>query len=348
MTKNIRRMSLIALFFLSTPFSFARVALINEQYHGLFQQAEIDAAKDSKKKYDPDTALCLKLPPVTRYFMYRRLMEYTLYNFMHTLINDETDVIEKFGVMAYLVCRESSGLVVTQSPHKHEKEKRANGSGMTNAALEESLLKQILLRIDTGKEYYFDDGNNGSMLQLSGDLVDDTPDKKPDPELKIHYFYIDQVKGLTQKNPESLLSRCGTVEYFDFKKEPEVISNLHESLNWMTAYMKKKDLELSEYQHGKRDRYDYWFHEQKYIYSSKKEKVILVQDNKLVFNELARFHQLNSLCPDLAFDTAKFVHGIWPGYFGPLKNSDNAISCGYTKSLCKPIFNNIAREIFNP
>lgn len=292
--------SVLGVGLLSSGLSVAGPVILNQSLDPMYSRIE----QWVKAKYDgPETRLCLALPENTRYFLYRRFISKAIKE--RAVVQDA--IAEKYSIMAYLVCRESSGQAVAMAAHRYEK--TASRYGTSYNDFKKGISDLVSMRNKYGKAAYFDYQTNAGPFQISADQVDDVPDKY-DPNLTVHRYFSTTVRFLNSLPEGKLLTQCGTLEYFDPREREDqgVVKGLKDSLKWMVAYMKQKEAS------GKP-----WF-----------------RDSNLY--DVIAFHQIQTLCPHLGLEIAKQVHHFKEGrYFGPLNNTQNSGSCGKSYSLCKPI-----------
>ncbi len=203
-----------ALYFVSTKYdsTFAKV----EEFMGT-------------QKLSKESSLCLRsLPQKTRYFLYQRYVEELKESAYHSSSLEK--LIQNYGKMSYLACRESGGLGVALSAHGSEA--RVSYYGHLYSSLKKGIQEMIAKRFKYKRKNYFSITTNVGLFQVSIDQVDDLPDRY-DPELEIHHFFLDQIKVLSGMSDRSLLLACGTQQIFDLQKEPELLRELRLSLNLM-------------------------------------------------------------------------------------------------------------------
>lgn len=284
----------------SSGLGVAAPTILNESLDPMYSRAE----RWVKENYGgSETRLCLELPENTRYFLYRRFIAKAIKE--KSVVQDA--IAEKYSIMAYLVCRESSGRAVAMAAHRYEK--TASRYGTSYNDFKKGISTLVSMRNKSGKSAYFDYQTNAGPFQISADQVDDKADKY-DPNLMVHRYFANTVRFLNSLSEDKLLTQCGTLEYFDpsLRVDHGVVKGLKDSLKWMVGYMKQKDASGGA-----------WF-----------------RDSNL--HDVIAFHQIQTLCPHLGLEIAKQVHHFKKGkYFGPLNNTNNSSSCGTSYSLCKPI-----------
>jgi hypothetical protein len=210
--------------------------IFNQNYEESFSKAE-EILK--KQKLSKESTLCLRsLPQNTRFFLYRRYVEQIRERSSYSSLDK---LIQKYGRMSYLACRESSGLGVALSAHGSEAQ--VSYYGRFYSALKNGIQQMIAKRFKYKRKSYFSITTNVGLFQVSLDQVDSRADKY-DPELEIHFYFLEQVKALSAMGDKSLLHSCGTEEFFDLKKEPELLKELRESLKLMKYSSELQHLSL--------------------------------------------------------------------------------------------------------
>lgn len=226
----------ICFFILFASFKAHTLQVVSAKYDSTFAKVEefIRTQKLSK-----ESALCLQsLPQKTRYFLYQRYVE----ELKESAYNSSSErLIQNYGKMSYLVCRESGGLGVALSAHGSEA--RVSYYGHLYSSLKKGIQEMIAKRFKYKRKNYFSITTNVGLFQVSLDQVDDLPDKY-DPELEVHDFFLDQIKVLSGMRDRPLLLACGTQQIFDLQKEPELLRELRESLNLMRYQSELERLSL--------------------------------------------------------------------------------------------------------
>lgn len=307
--------------FLSLSLSFFDQKLFasevfNQKYDSVFSKAEESVISHSPSK---ESALCMRsLPQNTRYFLYRRYVDQAMKS-RSSYSSGET-LVRKYGLMSYLACRESGGMGVALSAHGSEA--KVSYYGSLYSAMKKGIREMIAKRFKCKKKSYFSSSTNVGLFQVSSDQVDNVPDKY-DPDLEIHRYFIDRVQSLAKMNDKSIVLSCGTEEFFNLQKEPEILKELKDVSKWMKNYIFSKQLEGGQ-----------WFNEDQGASSSEVEA-------------LSQYVKLQTLCPSLNFELAKRIHDLKGAhYFGPLSNKRNSRSCGTSFSVCAPVFRAIDTFLF--
>ena len=290
--------------------------VFNQKYDSVFSKAEESVMSHSPSK---ESVLCMRsLPQNTRYFLYRRYVDQAMKS-RSNYSSGET-LVRKYGLMSYLACRESGGMGVALSAHGSEA--KVSYYGNFYSALKKGIREMIAKRVKCKKKSYFSSSTNVGLFQVSSDQVDNVPDKY-DPDLEIHRYFIDRVQSLAKMNDKSIVLSCGTEEFFNLQKEPEILKDLKDVSKWMKNYIFSKQLEGGQ-----------WFNEDQGASSSEVEA-------------LSQYVKLQTLCPSLNFELAKRIHDLKGAhYFGPLSNKRNSRSCGTSFSVCAPVFRAIDTFLF--
>jgi len=247
-----------------------------------------------------------------RTFLYRRFAQVAYGRDSET----QEALIKKYSTLAYLICRESSGRVVAHVGHEHESESSAARYGKTFSDMMNAINRLANKRTAEKCRSYFDTSTNAGLFQVSADWIST---RENDMRASIRKAFRDKVAEIDAYDNNSLLSFCGTKEFFN---DHGITNRVRETVSWMTKWV--------EYQ------------------ESINAKSIFSDDYNRM-EELAVYHQLQTICPGLNLYIAKILlYKAGSIYFGPLRNKKNFESCGTSYAICRPNLRAITQYLNSP